>query len=229
MGGRGDASGGGSPPGVPINPYYTILETLQRAEGDLARRAAARDLVTHYGSTTTNLIQQHDMRQPEAMASVQIAGIKVNYATADDRTLDAVANIAALFPAIVDTLDRWTGEVTLATKPAARDPEGVATSGVGDARIVAYGAFALDRVTLVHEITHNFVSAVLTGYDGLGGSPYQDAVDTEFPSPYPQGHGSLEEDFAESTALLLLDPAAFRRSWPKRAALIEQMITWEPE
>jgi hypothetical protein len=234
MGGRGSSSGGGGGAGgvvvgPPVDPYLAILAKIKLTEGDPGLRALAQQLIDANGSETPNLIQQHDMSAPEPMRSVMVAGVKVNFATVDNRTLDAVANIAALFPSIVDTLDRWTGEVTLATKPAAHDPAGVATSGVGDARIVSYGTFDLDKVTLAHEITHNFVSAVLTGYDGLGGSLYQDVVESEFPSPYPQGNGRLEEDFAESTALYLLDPADFRRTWPKRAGLIERMITWEPE
>lgn len=232
MGGRGSGSGGGgghSGGGQPLSAYDAILEKIALSESNPAKRAAAQLLIDTYGSQTTNSVQQQDMTAAESMHSVMVNGVKVNYATVDNRTLDAIANIAELFPQIVDTLDRWTTEITLATAPATAGPTAIATSGAGDGRIVVYNNLPLDKVTLVHEVTHNFINEVLSGYDGLEGGTYQDAVDNELPAPYPQGGGLIREDFAESTALFLLDPADFKANWPQRATEIEKIITWEPE
>lgn len=225
MGGRGGGSGNPDSP----NPYYEIIDKIAKTEGNPTRRAAAQTILDTQGGTTTTSVKNHDMSEAEDMYSITIGGVTLHYTTKDSRTLDAIANIEDVFGAQLDSVDGWTTDITLATKPAASDPSGLATAGAGDGRIVVYGNNPLDKMTLGHEVAHNFIKAVLTGYDSLEGGPYQDAVDEELPSPYPQGGGALNEDFAESSALLLLDPDDFTKHWPRRAALIKSISTWMPE
>lgn len=225
MGGRGGGSGNPDNP----NPYYAIIDKIAKTEGNPTRRAAAQTILDTQGGTTTTSVKNHDMSEAEDMYSITIGGVTLHYATKDNRTLDTIAAIEDVFGAQLDTVDGWTTDIFLATHPAATIPTNQGSAGTGDGSVVLYSGCHEYKMTVAHEVAHNFVKKVLVGYSGLGGSPYQDAVEEELPAAYPAANGNLEEDFVESSALLLLDPDGFKKHWPRRAALIKSISTWLPE
>lgn len=219
MGGRGSSSKGAS--------YQTegeLVLSISASQDDSAKFSIAKQLMRRAEKRKSVSILQDGMTHPENFKQAQVKGVTVNFLKGSTVAPEAIQTISDTLDIIPKAISKHTKSITLTSQAPVGGGDALATAGDGDGNITVYNGNSPSALTIIHESIHNFHDAYFTGYNELDASPFYDAVNSGEQTPYPQGNGSLEEDFAESTALYLTDKANFTRDYPLRAAAVQAII-----
>lgn len=222
MGGRGQASRAAP------DKYEFLLREIREREATGTDLILAEAYALEYGTSEPLDWQSGYMEAPEPMLSVPAGGLTLRFNPDCQYKYNAIANVLQTVPLLPRALVRGTLNIAIAHVQPPDHPNTIANAFDRDGSITVYGCRPLDRVTLVHELAHNYAARTLHRGADLVGSPYELATQAETPGPYPQGNGNLEEDFVESVALYALANDSFEAAYPLRAAAIRDLLGWDP-
>jgi len=219
MGGRGASSGGRAG-----DDYLDMLDSIRSGELDDVDTIQAQAMMLGHASKTPTPIRGLGMPEPELMVNIEFDNMHVAY---PEDSPTAAASIAAMIRAraiMPDKVNTQTRMVILADAVATMGPQAIAVCDKQMRSVVAFKGDGISLTTYIHESMHLYLASVPGGVDAVTDGAFQDAIDSGEPTPYPQGHGDIEEDFVESFGLYVTAPDQFRETFPQRAAVLDVFI-----
>lgn len=216
MGGRGASSGGKDG-----DDYLAIVANIGAHDQGPLDVIGARRLMIEYATTAPTPMQGIGMPAPEAMVQLEFDHLHVAY---PKNLPTAAAGIAAMIRGraiLPDKVNKQTRMVLMATAEATMGPATIAASDNMLRSVVTFEGAGISLETYVHESMHLYLKTIAGGVDALTAGAFRAAMDSGEATPYPQGEGSIDEDFVESCAIYVSAPEEFAAIWPQRAAVVD--------
>jgi len=194
--------------------YIELIKKIKQSNNP---NKFALELITNFKNSSKSFIKQDAMQKKERMQSIKVENITIYWGGEDQVVVSTIITIIKGKAIIPKFIAKYTKTITITTQKG----DGIATSGDNDGNITIYAYNKMDLVTLAHEMAHNYADVHFAGYNKIEESPWVDIMEEE-KSPYTLG--GIEDDFAESVALYILDKHAFSSKYPKRTLFIEKYI-----
>jgi hypothetical protein len=165
------------------------------------------------------------------MRSADWEGLRISWSGSEEAAARTLVDLAAM-PKFPGELRRHTSEMIFSSARSAHDaywetqygmPGFVSRATGGDGRVVVYNGNWLPARSMAHEMGHNLAKA---RYGSTAPPPTCDfaAAARQEPPPTDYAAKAIAEDFAESVAIYVTDPAALRSIAPRRSKVIDQII-----
>jgi hypothetical protein len=199
--------------------------------------------VTHayvqvHASTKAVPVKTRGMEHSENMHSLHHEGIDYHFQKSgshDHAVVSTLTNVASQ-PRLPESLTRHTKNVYHTEQSNKSDSHwekkyevaGFKSGATGgDGNVVVYHGNGASHDTLTHEMGHNLSTAKYGSTHPHDYTDFTAATKSGEAHPSDYAKHSHAEDFAESVAGHIADPAGFRQKNPKRAKVIERLLSDE--